>query len=169
MSRKTFCTYAEAKSIETGVRAGYAWTVSELITLEQLIKAGRYTIADVAAQLKRTSWAIICKATSKNILYMNTQNETYFFIVEDNEMTTGPNPARVITDEVRTPIIETRVFIKGKDASLFSDEAIFEVIADLEARIFRANNIGNKPKRLVDLIQKTQADIDALVQYVDNR
>ena len=67
------------------------------------------------------------------------------------------------------PTIETKTFIAGKDAKNMSDSEIFALIAELEADVDKLSSIRNKPKKLVASIEKTQAEIAKLVEYVDGR
>lgn len=70
---------------------------------------------------------------------------------------------------MNTPNIETKTFISGTAASTMTDAQIFARIAKLEESIETLNKIKAKPKKLVALVNQTQADIDKLVEYVDSR
>lgn len=69
----------------------------------------------------------------------------------------------------QTKLIETRVFIKGVDASTMSDDAIFQAIAEAELEIDRLEQINNKPEKLGRKITKLCKAIAKVKAYVDNR
>lgn len=69
----------------------------------------------------------------------------------------------------QTKLIETRVFIKGVDASTMSDDAIFQAIAEAELEIDRLEQINNKPEKLGRKITKLYKAIAKVKAYVDNR
>ena len=70
-----------------------------------------------------------------------------------------------------TPTIEitTKTLINGQDISAMSDSVIYSTIAAQEAEIEKLEKIKNKPKRLVAEIEKRQAGIKALVDFLDGK
>lgn len=73
------------------------------------------------------------------------------------------------TTTTQPKTIETKTFINGQDASTLSDQQIFDLIEILENEIKRAGAIKNRPEKLAELINQKEADIKALVAYVDGR
>lgn len=66
-------------------------------------------------------------------------------------------------------IIKNVTFINGRDGSEVSDDEIFGLIAKLEQRANTLQAITHKPKKLDQRIAGIEADIAALVAYVDGR
>lgn len=159
MATKVFCTCVEAKQTPDGTRTGFTWTELETEELRQEILRGE-CVASIAKKHFRSSWAIICKAITKCFIFVEGENYRYYSNEEEPKMA---------TENTSAVIIETKTFIQGRDAATCTDESIFELISALEARIAKANAIVNKPKRLINLIEKMQSDIDLLVAFVDNR
>ena len=71
--------------------------------------------------------------------------------------------------DMSKPIIETKTFIAGVDASTLTDIEIFNKIAELEVKADKWSKVQNKPKKLGKMIDEVHADIAALVKYVDER
>lgn len=67
------------------------------------------------------------------------------------------------------PIFETKTFIRGTDAAALSNEAIFSVITEAEARIEQLNKIEHKPKALKDEIEALNIGLQNIVTFVDGR
>ena len=65
--------------------------------------------------------------------------------------------------------VESRAFIFGKDAALVTDDQIFNQIASIESAIAQLDKTVNKPQKLVARIAAMQADIVALMAFVDAR
>lgn len=71
------------------------------------------------------------------------------------------------TKEIIT--ITTKTLVNGQDIADFSDAQIFAMIRDQEKLIDQLNEIKNKPKKLVAEVEKRQAGIKALVEYLDSK
>lgn len=69
----------------------------------------------------------------------------------------------------KTPVFEKRVFINGVDATILSDDKLFETIETLEREVERLNAIQAKPQKLGKKIAKLYKDIDRIKAYVDAR
>jgi hypothetical protein len=72
----------------------------------------------------------------------------------------------------RTPEMinmETITYLNGKPIKQATDAEMFEAIRQTEAEIKGLMGIENKPKALKERMLKLQADIDALVAYMDAR
>jgi len=65
--------------------------------------------------------------------------------------------------------IEQRTLINGTNAADMSDKEIFKTIAKLESEVRVLEAVNTKPKKLVAAIAALQADIEAIVAYVDER
>lgn len=84
---------------------------------------------------------------------------------------TQPNIQQLPKEKpMSTPIeITTKTLVNGNDISGYSDAELYEMIASEEKKIAELNKIENKPKRLVAEIEKRQAGIQALVNYLDSK
>lgn len=67
------------------------------------------------------------------------------------------------------PALETKFFIFGVDASALTDDQIVAQIFEIEKEISRLEAVKNKPKKLTAKIGAMDADIAALVKFVDDR
>lgn len=67
------------------------------------------------------------------------------------------------------PTIETRTFIQGHDAASMSDMEIFNLIESLTTAVNGYKARENRADKLNKLIVQTEADIAALIKYVDGR
>lgn len=65
--------------------------------------------------------------------------------------------------------ITTQVNINGQNIKTFSDASLYSLIQQQEAEIKSLNALQNKPQSLLAEIQKRQAGIDALVNYLNER
>lgn len=65
--------------------------------------------------------------------------------------------------------METITYLNGKPIKQASDAEMFDAIRKTEAEIKGLTEIVNKPKALKERMLKLQADIDALVAYMDAR
>jgi len=59
--------------------------------------------------------------------------------------------------------------IYGRYAEEFSNEAIFQIISDLEDEVGKKNAIQNRPKALDKAVKELNKSIKELIEYVDNR
>lgn len=65
--------------------------------------------------------------------------------------------------------IETKTFIAGTNAAELSDASIIKMIAELETKSERLRNIKASSTTIKALIDKHDADVLKLVQYLDER
>lgn len=65
--------------------------------------------------------------------------------------------------------IETHTFVNGNRIDGMKDDEIYCIIKQAEEKIVELENIKNKPKKLVAEIEKRQADIQKLVDYLDSK
>lgn len=86
---------------------------------------------------------------------------------QSTEITTG-NTMNSIT---KTQAIEitTQVNINGVNIKTFSDASLYSLIQQQESEIRSLNALQNKPQSLLAEIDKRQAGIDALVNYLNER
>lgn len=65
--------------------------------------------------------------------------------------------------------IKTITFVNGKPINDYTDDEIYCVIRQAEEKITELNKIKNKPKKLVQDIEKRNEEIQQLVDYLDNK
>lgn len=65
--------------------------------------------------------------------------------------------------------IENQTLINGQNIKNLTDDQLFDLIADEEAKIKALRAIENKPQKLKDRLNKMQADIDHLIRLIDER
>lgn len=75
----------------------------------------------------------------------------------------------IMTTTTNAIEITTKTLINGQDIKGLTDSQIYSLIADQEAEIKKLEAIENKPKRLVNEIEKRKAGIKALVDYLDSK
>jgi hypothetical protein len=66
-------------------------------------------------------------------------------------------------------MIKIETYLNGKPIAAHTDEELFAAIRKTEAEIKGLSEISNKPKALKERMLTLQADIDALVKYMDER
>lgn len=77
-----------------------------------------------------------------------------------------------ITETPKEPTamnIENQTLINGQNIKNLTDDQLFDLIADEEAKIKALRAIENKPQKLKDRLNKMQADIDHLIRLIDER
>ena len=67
------------------------------------------------------------------------------------------------------PLIESKVFVNGIDATDMADSEIFRLIAKTEDEIAKLRAIKTASKKLSGAISKLEADVTKLAEYVDSR
>ena len=72
-------------------------------------------------------------------------------------------------EEMEAKLIETVTFIHGVRADQKTDMEIFQLIKQLEKTVEELKLIKNRPNKLNQHIASIEADIKALVDYVDGR
>lgn len=96
--------------------------------------------------------------------YLHTSPRAEITVVRQINLTPTP------TDTMTTiATIESRTLINGQNAADMSDKEVFKVIAKLESEMRTLESVVTKPKKLVAAIAALQADIEAVVAYVDAR
>lgn len=81
-----------------------------------------------------------------------------------------PQPQPKETTMSAAPItVTTKTLVNDQDITTLSDAQIYELIAGQELKIKELEKIENKPKKLVNEIEKRKAGIQALVTYLDSK
>lgn len=82
---------------------------------------------------------------------------------------TPPNqPKEVMTmTNKQSKLIETKVYVRGTDIKLLSDDELYNYLQEAEDHITKLKKIKKSPKRLLTQIQQAQADIIELVATLD--
>jgi len=154
-------------------RHGKPWLEAEEQNLERLFRAG-FQLKDLCEELQRPAAGALIRLCKLGLL---RKEETglyryrYCYSASVEKQLDVQTQTQPTTQEPKmaAPTIETKTFIAGKDAKNMSDSEIFALIAELESDVDKLSSIRNKPKKLVASIEKTQAEIAKLVEYVDGR
>ncbi len=144
---------------------GKAWTEFDYAELKTLYKQG-YSLSSMCTALERSATGIIIKLCHLKLIAFNNKTMEYEVLVAPDINFFTPQPQEPI---MTTKTIETKTFITGVDAANQSDAQIFDIIANIEKSIEKLQNIKNKPKKLIAVIEQKQKDIDDLVAFVDAR
>lgn len=154
-------------------RHGKPWLVAEEQNLERMFRAG-FQLKQLCEELQRPAAGTLTRLCKLGLLLKEDTDQYYYryyysaSVEKQLDVQTQTQPT---TQEPKMAAltIETKTFIAGKDAKHMSDSEIFALIADLESDMDKLSSIRNKPKKLVAVIEKTQAEIAKLVEYVDGR
>lgn len=155
------------------LRHGKPWTEDELQRLAELFAQGN-NLKQMTCALERPADGTISKLchlgligydSVRNRYEITQRGERAIFINKPKEETMNETKAPASA----SPVIETKIFIQGEDATYLSDEQIFNKIAKLESKVDDLKKIRNRPKKLQVQIDGLEADIVKLVEYVDTR
>ena len=154
-------------------RHGKPWLEAEEQNLERLFRAG-LQLKQLCEELQRPAAGTLFRLCKLGMLRRDEtglHHYRYYYAVYVEKQLDAQTQTQPTTQEPKmtAPTIETKTFIAGKDAKNMSDSEIFALIAELEADVDKLSSIRNKPKKLVASIEKTQAEIAKLVEYVDGR
>lgn len=169
---KRFCTDYRGKRPDLYSNYGKLWTVPEKEQLQKLFLSGQ-GLGSICGTLGRPPAGVIPKLEALSLICLSVVGNycwTDFAKSLNNLKEPKMNPDAVKNTPTQDlPHIETKVFIRGCDASTMSDMEIFEVIRDLEKSVENLKGISNRPKKLKALIDQYEADIVAIVAYIDGR
>ena len=165
-------SYERDDSVERA-RHGKPWLEAEEQTLERLLRAG-LQLKDLCEELQRPAAGTLIRLCKLGLLRKEDTGQyryRYYYAASVEKQLDVQTQTQPTTQEPKmaAPTIETKTFIAGKDAKNMSDSEIFALIAELESDVDKLSSIRNKPKKLVASIEKTQAEIAKLVEYVDGR
>lgn len=187
----------EDKFLPNRARHGLTWTHSEMRALRSMF-AERLDLQAMCNALGRPADGIISKLNQCHAILYQSDTNSYtcnprFDAEEPMQMKMASsaayyNTSQALNDDIQVvpdswksqqpkpkepavahKNIETKTFIRGRDAKDMSDGEVFSEIASLEAEIARLGAIKAQSKKLAAQITALQADIDALVAYVDAR
>lgn len=155
-------------SIDPGVysRRGHAWSVNEQDQLRTEFLS-ETPLRTICVNHHRTPGSILAAMKALGLI-RQAEDWTYYYAVTTSTKETTTMNAKV-ESEVAVAVIESKTFIKGRDAAEMSDKEIFRVIASLEAEKGNLGLIKAKSKKIAAAMKSLQDDIDKLVEFVDNR
>lgn len=175
---------AVTDSTFVGKNYGYVWVPNELDKLYRYFEAG-ITLFELCRALERPALGVVARLIKAGLI-----KETPAGVYEVASLTPRPDPLPSSPDfsdikdaremqaansdakcanTTSAANIETLTLIGGINAATVSDDSIFHRIAQLESEIETLSAIKTKPKKLEAKIKGLQADIQALVKYVDER
>ena len=174
-------TSFELRDTVVRARHGRPWTPSEEKELRDNFLKG-CSLPYLCEHLQRPATGVLIHLTKQNLLLKEPAGcyPCRYFIPDRialliKESQSQPETKEIemstptIKSAVSAPVIQTKTFIAGRDAAHMSDDEIFDLIADLEFAMDKLKLIRNQPKKLVANIEKMQADVAKLVEYVDGR
>lgn len=152
-------------------RHGLIWTVEELAALKQLYLGGM-SLEDMAVKLKRPADGVLIKLRDQDLIKFNGIHDVCLVDSRDGPSESSSQAMTSVQETTMsdaTKTIEVQTLIQGQDAAKMSDEQVFSLIAKMEAKIEALQKIKTKSTKLAAAIEKMQADVQALAEYVDNR
>lgn len=100
---------------------------------------------------------------------VDTNDSLVDAIAHLQSFTTPRNQKETIMNTNTAIEITTKTLVNGVDVNSLSDAQIYDAIAKQEAEITKLDAIKNKPQRLRTEIERRQAGIKALVDYLDSK
>ena len=146
-------------------RHGKPWSTDEIENMENLFKRG-HSLAGLCELLQRPAAGVVPKLEQRGLIQYSGDDSFYFNCVAEKDVKPQTQPEPIMAN---APTIETKTFIAGVDASTMSDEQIFKKIAMLESTMDSWATLKNRPTKLTKKLAEIEADIAALVAYVDGR
>ena len=141
---------------------GLPWTPDEYITLARLFVAGR-DLEYISEEMQRPAAGVISKLQRGGYICYDYTDGCYRV----------SNPTQPATTKkeltMSKPLIESKVFVNGIDATDMADAEIFRLIAKTEDEIAKLRAIKTASKKLSGAISKLEADVIKLAEYVDSR
>lgn len=151
-------------------RHGQIWSSNELRALEKLFSEGA-DLEEMCDKLKRPADGVVIKLAYIGCIRAvpGSRDEFECLMPRSTPTTDEAQPRAEENTMSTTPVIETKVLIKGREATDVTDREIFAEIARLEGEMAKLQAIKNKPKKLEEALSAMQADIDKLIAFVDAR
>jgi hypothetical protein len=134
------------------------------------------TITNIYTAVKETFEVTLDVPLNADVDKIYYCREIFELIFEDSSVI-NPQPIEIIPEEPSmsltsvdvTKAVQVVPFIYGRDATVVTDEEIYKHIRKLEDDIAHYKSLKNQPKKLKARLESMQADIDALVKFVDER
>ena len=148
-------------------RHGLTWTPDEYITLARLFVAG-HDLKYISEALQRPADGVISKLQRGRYICYDYTDGCYRVSNPTQPATTQPATTKKELTMPK-PLIESKVFVNGIDATDMSDAEIFRLIAKTEDEIAKLRAIKTASKKLSSAISKLEADVTKLAEYADSR
>lgn len=160
---------------------GAYYAADEIALMLRMFSEG-YGAPDIAAALQRKHNSIAAKLKELELLSFDGSTNAWHVKRSRPYLDQLPQPSEQTIAAINsfdTPtqketimtasIIEitTKTLINGIDIATMSDSQLYSTIANQEDEIKKLEKIENKPKRLVNEIDKRKAGIRALVSFLD--
>lgn len=159
-------------------RHGMSWGSAELKALQDEWDAGM-SITNIAQNHERTDVSICCqldkmgvnrlagnsKITGLDQLVNNVELEVYKQLTNQvtNQSIQGVNKM------AQAIVLETRTYLNGRNISEYSNTQIYQMIQETETYLASLDKIQHKPKSLQVEIEKGNAAIVTLINYLDSQ
>lgn len=161
--------------VKRRARHGQVWSSQELRQLEDLYHSNA-PLREMCETLERPADGVMIK-----LRYIGLVSESggvnICRVTANDSKTQMPQdtPRKAMTSSIQEQTMSERktieqvTLIQGQDATTLSDEQIFSLIAKTEAKIASLQSIKAKSTKIQGAIDALQKDVNALVEYVDNR
>lgn len=150
-------------------RHGMIWSNDDYQVLEALYDQGA-SLREMCEALQRPAEGVLKKLETTGCIRYDAAKGVFNQIRQQQDKETIMNETKDARLEAQSAAnIETKVFIRGRDAAKMSDADIFRFIGQLETEKQGLDAIQNKPKKLTAAMEALQNDIVELVKYVDER
>lgn len=133
----------------TPINHGQAWTPQDDKKLRRLYFEG-HDFSNIASMLERSEYAISCRVK--------------LLCGEGSTEEAAPKEAAFLET-----VTTTVTYLQGRDISKYSEQALWQLIADEEERGERLNAIKHQPESLKKEVVKIFENLVVLVTYMDNR
>lgn len=168
------------KDSERRARHGQIWTAEELKKLRDLYHEST-SLMGMCIRLQRPADGTLIKLLDLGLIRTEGRSSlgrtryTCRVTADASKAHMAPTPQKATTSSTQEQTMSERktieqvTLIQGQDATTLSDEQIFSLIAKTEAKIASLQNIKAKSTKIQAAIDALQKDVNALVEYVDNR
>lgn len=155
------------KDTKQRARHGETWTKDEVAKLLDLWDNTTLDLLEICDVMERPVAGVIPKLVMSNRIWAHIHTSGLYWHNQRGQQTNQSTNQE--QDMSNTPVIETKTFIAGVDAATMSDTQIFNKITSLELAIDKLVGIRAESKKKDAAIEALQADVHALVAYVDSR
>lgn len=168
--RVLYMNYKDVKPNSSAPNYGQPWSARDKQTLVDMYMDD-CRVGDMAQALGRDERGVCCKLVGLGLLEQDMSTYNFYRKVLPEKGKSHVLGTKSMPPLLGDPkkVIETITLIRGVRGDQVDDDSIFGIIGELEGSIADLSTIKNQPKKLKAKLASIQADIDALVAYVDGR
>lgn len=163
-------TYCRQDTVQRK-RHGMIWTQEEYEKLRDHFDNG-LTLRTMCDLMARPADGIVAKLKQLGLIYIDNASGQYLRRHPPVNCVQQSESESIMNDNTKTAAsanFELKTLIQGRDGSQMTDAEIFRVIAKLEKEQEALESVKNKPKKLLAAIEALKAEIQSIVNYVDER